>query len=117
MAYQKKTASVSLTSDIGFHDADAKMLWALVNDGLRRGEEVVARIKGIGTNLDMRTLLRVGGDKNNPLFGVGPDTKLALQLALEVEILVPVPDVKVEEKSEEKVGSDMPAAWEDSSQR
>ena len=86
----EKTATITLNASFPFSDNDAKMLWALVNNMLQDGKEVTARIKSIGTDLAMSSLMKIGNDpKGNPVFGIGPKTQIALALGVEIDLVIP----------------------------
>jgi hypothetical protein len=97
MTFQKKQANVSLGSEFGFQDNEARSLWALINDALKRGEEVTARVKAVNTTLDKESLVLIGeDDRQMPVFGVRGSTKMALGVELSIDVSVPGPEEQPE---------------------
>ncbi len=87
-----QTLNLVIDTNISYQDQNSKILWALVNDMLKRGEPVNCQIKQVQTTLDKRTLAHLGNDKsNNPLFGVNQDTRIQVIINFDLTISKPDP--------------------------
>lgn len=92
MEYKQSTFQISTPTNFLYEDQNSKMFWSLVNEALLRGEDVIFRLTSAHSTLNPTTLMQVGkDDKGNPLFGIGPKTRVDVVPAFDVLVNVPKP--------------------------
>lgn len=90
-----QSIELSLPTFYNINDSSTKAFWAFVNSALQRGEKVTAEFKSTSGQIDMNTLAKVGEDKAlNPLYGIGPQTKVALTVKMAVNVNVVAATIK-----------------------